>query len=154
MSVLRVNLGEGEAIEAVTWLEGFLARYDLSRLSRLTIDHGKSNRPRRGVWGCCYYPEKGVRKGLRSTYRISCHVGNEWGCGIETRKSPLYHHNGSWTRRYSMTFVEDINEGVVWIAAHELFHFLRRTRQVEGINTEIQADAFADARLAEFRGRS
>ncbi len=42
---------------------------------------------------------------------------------------------------------------MVWIVAHEAFHFLRRTRQVAGRNTEIFADQFADDRLAEFQAQ-
>ena len=152
MSVLRVDLEPGEAATALAWLEGFLSRYDLSKLSRLSIDHGKGSRPRRGVWGRCYYPIPGVEDGTNSTYRISCHVGHEWGCGIRTRKEPLHRRpDGSWTPRTSMTYLNTVGEGVAWIVAHELFHFLSHTGQVGRQNTEIAADAFANDRLAKFR---
>lgn len=155
MSVLRVKLDEGEAQTAIAWLESYLEQFDLSKLSRLTIDHGRGNYD--GVWGTCYCPRRrrfeGGFRGIKDTYRISCHVGRNWPYGIATRKSPLYKNSDrtSWVRRYSVTPVHNVDEAVVWITAHELAHFLSRTRQVPGVNSEIQADAFADARLSEFR---
>ena len=56
-----------------------------------------------------------------------------------------------WFRVVGRTELRDIDEGVVWVLAHEAFHFLRKTRQVPGCNTEIEADAFADRMLDEFR---
>ena len=47
--------------------------------------------------------------------------------------------------------VNDLNEASVWIVAHEAFHWLRKTRQIPGRNTEIEADAFGDQMLDEFR---
>jgi len=47
--------------------------------------------------------------------------------------------------------VNDLSEATVWIVAHEAFHWLRMTRQISGRNTEIEADAFADKMLDEFR---
>jgi hypothetical protein len=56
-----------------------------------------------------------------------------------------------WVRLVGRTELRDLDEGIVWIVAHEAFHYLRRTRQVPGRNTEIEADAFADRKLEEFR---
>jgi hypothetical protein len=35
------------------------------------------------------------------------------------------------------------DEALVFLVAHEAFHYLRKTRQVEGRHGEIEADAFA-----------
>ncbi len=44
---------------------------------------------------------------------------------------------------------------LVYLVAHEAFHFLRRTKQVEGRHGEIEADAFAGKILEQYRkGRS
>jgi hypothetical protein len=48
-------------------------------------------------------------------------------------------------------FFSQHDEGIVWIVAHEAFHWLRKTRQIPGRNTEVEADAFADRKLQEFR---
>jgi hypothetical protein len=47
--------------------------------------------------------------------------------------------------------VESLDEAIVWVLSHEAFHFLRRSRQIPGRNTEIEADRFADDRLRFYR---
>lgn len=56
-----------------------------------------------------------------------------------------------WKRVIGFTQVETLDEAIVWIMAHEGFHFLRRTRQIGGRNCEIEADRFADAQLQQLR---
>jgi hypothetical protein len=46
--------------------------------------------------------------------------------------------------------VENRDEGLVYIIAHEAFHYLRRTKQVEGKNVEIDADAYAEELIEGF----
>ena len=62
-------------------------------------------------------------------YRISCQVPGPFPHQIEVT----------------------LDEGIIWIVAHEAFHFLRRTGQVPGRNTEIEADRFADEQLSRLR---
>jgi hypothetical protein len=40
---------------------------------------------------------------------------------------------------------------LVFLVAHEAFHNLRKTRQVEGRHGEIEADAFALEMLKQYR---
>jgi hypothetical protein len=40
---------------------------------------------------------------------------------------------------------------LVFLVAHEAFHYLRKTRQVEGRHGEIEADAFALKTLEQYR---
>ena len=40
------------------------------------------------------------------------------------------------------------------MVAHEAFHYLRKTRQVEGRHGEIEADAFALKMLEQYRDES
>ena len=54
---------------------------------------------------------------------------------------------------YGKTVVQNLDEAIVWIVGHEAFHWLRRTRQIPGRNTEIEADQFADEQLQAFRQR-
>ena len=56
-----------------------------------------------------------------------------------------------WKRVYGKTVVHSLDEAIVWIVAHEAFHWLRHTRQVPGRNTEVEADAYADRQLSVFR---
>jgi hypothetical protein len=46
--------------------------------------------------------------------------------------------------------VENGDEGLVYIIAHEAFNYLRRTKQVEGKNMEIDADAYAEELIGGF----
>ena len=47
--------------------------------------------------------------------------------------------------------LEDEDEVLVFLVAHEAFHYLRRTRQVVGRHGEIEADAFAVKTLEQYR---
>jgi len=40
---------------------------------------------------------------------------------------------------------------LVFLVAHEAFHYLRKTRQVEGGHGQIEADAFALEMLKQYR---
>ena len=46
---------------------------------------------------------------------------------------------------------ENKEEEVIWLFGHELFHFLRHTKQVEGRNTQNQADGFGIKLVKEWR---
>ena len=121
-----------------------------------------------GVYGRCWYPTK-----KQPSIRLSCQVPGPFPCEIITRKKPIYRnsdgtwpaeakqHRGpvycdassgrQWKRVYAKTTVRNLNEGVVWVFAHEAFHWLRKTGQIPGRNNEIEADAFADQMLGKFR---
>lgn len=169
----RVKRG---APRALAWVKAFLALYDTSMLGWVRIDFGREYRDRRGrryrkyagVYGRCWYPSA-----TQPTIRISCQVPGPFPADIVIRQKPVYRRpDGSWPpevaqargpilhdrrtgrqwrRVYGLTRVNDLDEAVVWIFAHEAFHWLRRTGQIPGRNTEIAADAFADAQLARFR---
>ncbi|MDQ3286126.1 MAG: hypothetical protein M3P92_10580, partial [Actinomycetota bacterium] len=57
-----------------------------------------------------------------------------------------------WKRLYRPLELENEDEALVFLVAHEAFH-LRRTRQVEGRHGEIQADAFTLEMLEQYRDR-
>jgi len=116
-----------------------------------------------------------VSKQEAAHFRISCQVPGPYPCDIITRKKPVYRNpDGSWpigfdpknhqhvhdlrsgrywVRMYGKTVVQNLDEAIVWIVGHEAFHWLRRTRQIPGRNTEIEADQFADEQLQAFRQR-
>jgi hypothetical protein len=156
--------------DGVEWAREWFSGYDLSLVEWITV--------RRGDWdgysvkGVCRYP-KGVRSGM---YRINCSVNARpgWPGYKIQRVSPLYRNpDGSWPevpeghvtgawwedpetgrewkRMYRKVPLTNENEALVYIVAHEAYHYLRRTKQVPGRNAEIDADAFGMTVLEAFR---
>jgi hypothetical protein len=172
MTVTRwiIELDGPVAERGLDWAHDFLSHYDTSQLAEVRI--GKGRGKARGVYGRCWYPSQSS-----ASYRISCQVPGPFPYRIETRRPPIYRReDGSWPslpegcvtglhckaaevsgelrewrRVIGFTEAESVDEGIVWIVAHEMFHFLRRTRQIDGRNTEIEADSFADEQLANLR---
>jgi hypothetical protein len=122
-----------------------------------------------------------VRRGRRNGggYRINCNVSKHATYPIYQymRVSPLYRRpdgtwpevpeghkvgdryvaarsNGEsvqWKRLYRPLELGSEDEVLVFLVAHEAFHYLRKTRQVEGRHGEIEADAFALKMLEHYR---
>jgi hypothetical protein len=59
-----------------------------------------------------------------------------------------------WKRLYRPLELRSEDEVLVFLVAHEAFHYLRKTRQVEGRHGEIEADAFALKMLEHYRDGS
>ena len=59
-----------------------------------------------------------------------------------------------WRRLYLPLELGNEDEVLVFLVAHEAFHYLRRTRQVPGRHGEIEADAFALKTLEQYRDGS
>ena len=57
-----------------------------------------------------------------------------------------------WRRLYRPLELGSEDEVLVFLVAHEAFHYLRKTRQVPGRHGEIGADAFALEVLEQYRG--
>jgi hypothetical protein len=112
----------------------------------------------------CRSPSKSHGK-----YRINCNVSRHTPYPVTyyMRVSPLYRNpDGMWPQvpeghktgdRYVATCggkriqwrrlsrpleLRSEDEVLVFLVAHEAFHYLRKTRQVEGRHGEIEADAF------------
>jgi hypothetical protein len=165
---------EGE--RSLAWVRAFLSGYDTSLLGWLRIDLGREYKDRlgrryrkyRGIYGRCWYPTES-----QPTIRLSCQVPGPFPCDIVTRLKPIYRNpdgtwppearrlrgpifkapksDRQWKRVYGTTHVASLDEGILWIFAHEAFHWLTKTRQLKCRNNEIEADAFADGCLADFR---
>ena len=56
-----------------------------------------------------------------------------------------------WKRLYRPLELGGEDEVLVFLVAHEAFHYLRKTRQFEGRHGEIEADAFALKMLEQYR---
>jgi hypothetical protein len=59
-----------------------------------------------------------------------------------------------WKRLYRPLELGSEDEVLVFLVAHEAFHYLRKTRQVEGRHGEIEADALALKLLEQYRDGS
>ncbi len=157
------------------WCEELLDGYDLDKLSRLTLRYGEKKQGPAGVWGTCYPPNYPPKSEIK-TFRITCSLKGPFPAYTYTRKSPLYafedgtypptphglrrgvevvsRRNGKtrrWIRLYGETEFATVDEAIVWIVAHESYHYLRKTRQIPGKNVEIDADRFSDEALEHFR---
>ena len=123
----------------------------------------------------CKFPSK------RQGYRINCNVSKHAPYPITQfmRVSPLYskpdgtwsevpegHKVGDryvatrkgksvqWKRLYCPLALSSEEEVLVFLVAHEAFHYLRKTKQVAGRHGEIEAEAFALNILEQYRDRS
>jgi hypothetical protein len=152
-------------LDSVAWCREWLEGYDLIQLDWVRIDHGRGGYE--GLYGRCWYPDDG--KG----FRLSCQAPGPFPMKQRTYLKPVYRMaDGSWEAkpkgarvaqhweaeggREWLTIYRNIpiatqDEGVVWILGHEAFHFLRKTRQVDGRDVEWQADAFGCNLLERWR---
>ena len=151
-----------EDSEGLRWIRERLGAYDWSKVDWVTIRRGRSERY--AFRGVCKSPWKG------RGYRINCNVSKHAPYPITQfmRVSPLYrnpdgtwpevpegHKVGDryvatrnvkivqWKRLYCPLELRSEEEVLVFLVAHEAFHYLRKTKQVEGRHGEIEADAFA-----------
>src|SRR5829696_498641 len=127
------------------------------------------------VAGLCRYPTPTGSGLYRVNSRINMRLG--WPAIVYQRESPLYRtaagtwpdvpddcftgkwyidekSGREWRRLKRRLWLRDEHEAIVYILAHEMFHFLRRTRQVEGKNTEIESDRYGVQVLEAYRFNS
>ena len=158
---------ELRGLEAVDWCRRWLEGYDLSALDWVRIDRGRGGYE--GLYGRCWYPDDG--KG----YRLSCQAPGPFPMRQMVYLKPVYRRpDGTWEslprgarvaqhweaeggREWKTVFrripVASQEEGIVWILGHEAFHFLRRTRQIDGRDVEWQADGWGRELLERWRRR-
>jgi hypothetical protein len=162
-----------EDSEGLGWVRERLGAYDWSEADWLSVRRGRSEKY--AFRGVCKAPRNGSR------YRINCTVSKHASYSIHQlmRLSPLYRNpegswpevpeghkvgdryvatrNGEsvqWRRLYRPLKLGNEDEVLVFLVAHEAFHYLRKTRQVEGRHGEIEADAFALKMLEHYRDGS
>ena len=154
------------------WVGKRLGAYDWSKVDWITVCRGRSERY--AFRGVCKSPSKKYGR-----YRINCNVSRHARYPIVyyMRVSPLYRNpdgtwpkvpeghktgdryvatrggkNVQWRRLYRPLELGSEDEALVFLVAHEAFHYLRRTKQVAGRHGEIEADAFALKTLEQYRG--
>ena len=153
------------------WVRERLDAYDWSKVDWVTVRRGRSE-----AWafrGVCKSPRKGSVR-----YRINCNVSKHarYPIAYYMRVSPLYrnpdgtwprtpdghkvgnHYTATrdgksvqWKRLYRPMELRSEDEVLVFLVAHEAFHYLRKTKQVAGRHGEIEADAFALQALEQYR---
>jgi hypothetical protein len=159
--------------EGLRWIRERLGAYDWSKVDWVSVRRGRSEKY---AFRCvCKAPRNG------SGYRINCNVSKHAAYPIYQfmRVSPLYRNpdgtwpevpeghkvgdryvatrNGEsvqWRRLYRPLELMNEDEVLVFLVAHEAFHYLRKTRQVRGRRGEIEADAFALKILEQYRDGS
>ena len=161
-----------EDSEGLRWVREQLGTYDWSKVDWITVRRGHSERY--AFRGVCKSPSKG------RGYRINCNVSKHTLYPIThfMRVSPLYRNpNGTWPQvpeglevgdhyvatrdgkrvqwrqLYRPLELRSEEEVLVYLVAHEAFHYLRRTRQVARRHGEIEADAFALEALEQYRAQ-
>jgi hypothetical protein len=160
-----------EDSEGLRWIRERVGAYDWSKADWISVRRGRSERY--AFRGVCKMPRDG------SGYRINCTVSRHAAYPIcqYMRVPPLYRNpdgtwptapeghlvgdryvasrrNGGsvqWKRLYRPQELRSEDEVLVFLVAHEAFHYLRKTRQVEGRHGEIEADAFALRMLEHYR---
>jgi hypothetical protein len=163
-----------EESEGLRWMRERLGAYDWSKADWISVRRGRSEKY--AFRGVCKMPSNG------SGFRINCNVSRHAAYPIcqSIRVSPLYRNpdgtwpkapeghkvgdryvavrsNGEsvqWKRLYRLLELRSEDEVLVFLVAHEGFHYLRKTRQVEGRHGEIEADAFALKMLEHYRDGS
>lgn len=160
-----------EDTEGLGWVRVRLGAYDWSKVDWITVRRGRSEKY--AFRGVCKSPSKG-----HGRYRINCNVSRHtlYPVTYYIRVPPLYrgpdgtwpeipkgHEVGvrylsnrdgksvQWKRLYRPLELGSEDEVLVFLVAHEAFHYLRKTRQVEGRHGEIEADAFALRILERYR---
>jgi hypothetical protein len=157
--------------DGLRWIRERLEAYDWSKADWVSVRRGRSERY--AFRGVCKMPRSG------SGYRINCNVSRHAVYPVYQymRVSPLYRNpdgtwpevpeghlggdryvaargNGKgvqWKRLYRPLELGSEDDALVFLVAHEAFHYLRKTRQVEGRHGEIEADAFALELLEQYR---
>jgi hypothetical protein len=162
-----------EDSEGLRWIRERLGPSDWSKADWISVRRGQSEKY--AFRGVCKMPRNG------GGYRINCNVSSHAAYPIYQymRVSPLYRNpdgtwpkapeghlvgdryvarnNGQgvqWKRLYLPLELGNEDEVLVFLVAHEAFHYLRKTRQVEGRHGEIEADAFALKMLEHYRDGS
>jgi len=154
-----------------SFIDKFINQYNIDKLEFIEFKYSNNW----GNSGRCNYPistqkvnkfkKFGKKLKRKKLFDIICRIGKytEYpytermyiGC----KESNTFNENSVIPRKHQLEWIwdeeeyKDINEMVIWIFGHEIFHYLRKTRQVEGQNTQSQANKFGFKLLREFKNK-
>jgi len=157
-----------ETERGIEWFRALASRYDTSGIQLVKVSRGVEGR---GVYGRIWWPTKTI-----PGCRISCFVPGPFPCDLLLREHPVYRESGrgwpdvpagcvggarfravsggrvrEWQRVYRRFPVSSEAEGLLFVLAHELGHYLLRTKQIRGRHTEIAADEAAVRAVQAYR---
>jgi hypothetical protein len=134
--------------------------YDLTSIKMIYFGNGNTES------GLCKYPwsrkilgfnNKVHKKIIRDKYEIRCTANITYTYPRENRwfVRPIFEKNDygvlDMIPQYDTEISNDNIEQLSWLLGHELFHFLRKTKQIEGQNTQSQANVFGFKFMREFK---
>ena len=166
-----ISINENKFTNGLAFCQNLIGQYNTEYLKWIRISDGRSDVPYK-LYGRCWNYDN-------NRYGISCQLPGPYPFSFESRRQPQYQHHGSdWQQapeglqtgrehvykdasgrvRRWMCFNEtqtvgNWDEALVWVFAHETFHYLRYTKQIEGRNVEWQADMFGDKLLNDYKNR-
>ena len=136
------------AAKALNFCKEFLQRYDPSQLRSIKLDKGITPY---GVYG---WGDESPEHPWEP-YNIVLHLPGPFPCKISTREAEAYSGKDRIkTSRgvvFSVRYLNNRSEGLVWLFGHEIFHYLASTKQIDFKNTERNADHFGSSILDEYR---
>ena len=128
----------------------FLEGFDTKALAWVKVRDGASaSRAEKGFWGTCYAPTPTIGR-----YRVSCSAKGEdrhFPASTALRRKRNLLPGRSKPSLRCEAVVEDVDEGLIWILGHELFHFLAFTGQTNAANTEFNASTWGYEMIWSYR---
>jgi len=124
--------------KVIEFFEEKLKYKDFSILKEIQLNLGYN------FYGACIYPYMN-----QNFYLIKCRLK-------EKQIYPSYssfkiRKKNSCSLFKTIITCDNCFDDMIWVVGHELFHYLRDTRQIEGKNTEAQANEFGLKCLKEFQ---
>ena len=133
----NIKINETSVSSALKYIKKFLKNYKIIPIDKINIKKGSE--AYESIYGLCYYPYKNVG------YRLSLFVPSIYPNRVITKGPELKGLKKCYTK------LANINEALIFIAFHELYHYLSHSNQILGQNIEPKADAFADKHLIKYR---
>lgn len=141
--------------ETKNFINSILSRYDVNKIEYIDFKYNK------GIYftGICKYPISKRRSNktgekARTHFKIICRIGKNkiFPCihkdYVGTKSYPDKH---LWEWIFDQEKINDNDEGFIFIFGHELWHFLRKTKQELGRNNQSQANKFGFKLLRLFK---
>ena len=122
-----------DLVRAPRFISRRLEPFETSSLRLHLKLHRRKDQP---VSGYFRYGDRLVVAAVRARQRFP--LKNAWPVGTRRVRG-----GRGWAWVWDEEPVRDRDELMVWIAAHELYHFLRHTKQIGGIQRETRANRFA-----------
>jgi hypothetical protein len=129
-----------DLVEAPAFILDELKPYDTARLRLHLKFHRRRDQP---VSGYFRFRDFLIVAAVRQMQRFP--LKNAWPVGSRAVRT-----GRGWAWVWDEEPVHDRDALMVWIAGHEAFHYLRHTRQIEGIQRETRANRFAFQWLRTF----